>query len=166
MINYKNVLYKDYVDLLYSIIKADDQEFSERIFPHSQYFYIRAALQEKFPNQKWTVRKVKQIIDEELALKTITLKDEKGLLSASSYDLTLPLVAHMVEFDDLQLIAVEPQDLLEGYPLGDIDFRDLIDESLVEVIAKKLYIDQESLGKEFEEILLENLDELYVQDTL
>ena len=127
MIKYDDRLFKDYIELFLAMTNGE-MEFNEKVFTHSRYFYIRALLQEKFPEKSYTTEEIEEIIDEELALKTITLKDEKGLLSASSYD-------------SLHLFDVEPQDLLpEGYPLGYIDFRDLIDESLLKVISEKLYI--------------------------
>ncbi len=86
MIIYKNNSYIDYVELFISLSRLGE-EIHESIFPTNEHFYIRSHLQEKFPNQKFTIGEVKQILNEELALKTITLKDEKGLESASSLDI-------------------------------------------------------------------------------
>lgn len=78
MISYKNKQYKDYLELFISFVQKDEY-FNYHIFPHSQYFYIRALLQREFPNKKFTIRQIREIIAEELRLKTITLKEIKGI---------------------------------------------------------------------------------------
>ena len=70
MISYKNIQFKNYIELLDYMIR--NESVNIRAFPHSKFFYIRYHLQEKF-NRRFTIKKVKELIAEELALKTIKL---------------------------------------------------------------------------------------------
>jgi hypothetical protein len=78
MIKFKDKTFKDYIELIaYMIYEHQDiSPKAETLFPHSKYFYIRSLLHEKFPKQKFTIRRIKQMLDEELALKNITLKEK------------------------------------------------------------------------------------------
>jgi hypothetical protein len=62
--------FKNYINLLDYMIHRGS--VNEKAFPHSKFFYIRYHLQEKF-NRRFTIKAVKQLITEELALKNITL---------------------------------------------------------------------------------------------
>ncbi len=47
-----------------------DLEVDERKFPHSDEYYIHSLLSNKFPERNLTLNQVKQILAEELALRT------------------------------------------------------------------------------------------------
>lgn len=77
MILYNEKKYSDYIDLLYNLIRLHDEEVNVKLFPNYYYFYCREALQNRF-KRKFTLKQVKQLIKEELALKTITLKHQEA----------------------------------------------------------------------------------------
>ncbi len=75
MIQYKDITFPDYVDLMYYIIRKDN-DLDPRLFPSHTTFFVRAALQDRF-NKKFALKEVKRLLAEELALGYITLLDEK-----------------------------------------------------------------------------------------
>jgi len=74
-IKYKEKIFSDYVELMYHIIRSDN-EIDPRLFPNHFVYFVRYALQEKF-NKKFTLKEVSKLLAAELALGTITLYDEK-----------------------------------------------------------------------------------------
>lgn len=75
MINYNNKLFRDYIEVLYDIIKNDEWLYEE-FFPHSFFLYGKIALNTKFPEKNFSIDEVRQIIEQELTLKNITWKIE------------------------------------------------------------------------------------------
>lgn len=75
MIRYNNNTYTDYLDLMYFLIR-NNNELDHKLFPHSSIYFIRYHLQEKF-NRKFSLKEVKKLLAEELALGTITRLNEK-----------------------------------------------------------------------------------------
>lgn len=47
---------------------CDDRAPSSRVLPHSDVFYVRAALEDRFPGRKFTVEEVKRLLLEEYGL--------------------------------------------------------------------------------------------------
>jgi hypothetical protein len=71
VMRYKENTFRDYIELLDYMIRVEEH-VNEKLFPGSNIFHIRYHLQEKF-NRRFTIKAVKQLITEELALKNITL---------------------------------------------------------------------------------------------
>ncbi len=71
MINYKNRSFKDFIDLFDHMVNKGFN-VNYRVFPHSQIYYIRYSLQQKF-NRPFTLKQTKEYLAEELALNHITL---------------------------------------------------------------------------------------------
>lgn len=61
----------DYLQTLINLINADE-EIDERRFPWPNEYYILNLLKPKFPNL--TLTRLRQILEEEFALKNITLR--------------------------------------------------------------------------------------------
>lgn len=60
MIKYNNILYKDYIHLLYNKLRT--REFVNiNIFPTHTNFYCRAALQNKF-KRRFTLRETRELM--------------------------------------------------------------------------------------------------------
>lgn len=76
MIVYAEKRFKGYLEFFYYLINRDNDNIQERLFEYSYIWYCRAALEHKF-NRRFTLQQTKQLIKQELALKTITLKNEK-----------------------------------------------------------------------------------------
>ena len=47
---------------------SDDKAPSSRVLPHSDVFYCRAALESRFPDKKFTIAEVKQLLLEEYGI--------------------------------------------------------------------------------------------------
>ena len=47
---------------------SDDKAPSSRVLPHSDVFYVRAALEDRFPDRKFTIDEVKRLLLEEFGL--------------------------------------------------------------------------------------------------
>lgn len=76
MIIYGEHKFKDYVDFFYWLVKKQDDDIEYKLFPHHTWFYIRAAIEQR-TGKRLTIKKIKQLIKEELALKTITLYEKE-----------------------------------------------------------------------------------------
>lgn len=70
-ISYKEKVFPDYIDLMYYIIR-NENEIDPRLFPNHFVYFIKYHLQEKF-NKRFTLKEVSKLLAEELALGTITL---------------------------------------------------------------------------------------------
>lgn len=70
MILFKGKKFSNYIDFQDYLIR-NDEIIHEGYFEHSDFFYIRSLINENF-NKQFSVKQIKQLIKEELALKTIT----------------------------------------------------------------------------------------------
>lgn len=52
-----------FLELFYASL-SDDKAPSSRVLPHSDVYYCRAALEERFPDQKFTIQETKDLIKE------------------------------------------------------------------------------------------------------
>jgi hypothetical protein len=62
MIRYKNIILKDYIDLLYYFLNRG-LRFRIELFPSHKYFYTKAALEAKF-SRKFSKKEIKQILND------------------------------------------------------------------------------------------------------
>lgn len=82
MILFKGKKFKDYVDFFVFCCK-EDIPIKDTWFPHTYIFNVRRAIQDKF-GLVLSIREVQQLINQELALKTITMFIEEKEVSQSN----------------------------------------------------------------------------------
>lgn len=73
MIKYNNIIYEDFISLLYDKLKKG-QYVDARIFPTHTAIYCRAALQNKF-KRKFKLKEVKELL-QEMPHTSPTIKDD------------------------------------------------------------------------------------------
>lgn len=84
MLKYKNKNFSGSIDLMYALWQEQGDDFDQSPIPSHTIMNCLFAFREKFPNIKWTPEKVKKILAEELALKTITLYEGASQRNAKS----------------------------------------------------------------------------------
>ena len=63
-----------YIEYFYDCI-AHDKTPDTSVIPHSDLFYIRAALEDKFPDRVFTIEEVRTLVDQELGIEYLAGKN-------------------------------------------------------------------------------------------